>query len=215
VYAVAPGGFRPVAAAYQRLLDHVRVDAVVLVDGGTDILMQGDEAGLGTPAEDITSLLAAATLDVPTKLVVSLGFGIDAYHGVCHAHVLENLAALAGAYLGALSIPRESPEAAAYLDAVAHAELHTTVRPSIVHGQISAALRGEFGDVSVNARTAGSELFVNPLMAVMFTVQLDALAAKVQYAPDLMATDRLRQVVLVIENHRSVSPRRPRRPLPF
>jgi hypothetical protein len=65
---------------------------------------------------------------------------------VCHAHVLENLAALDrdGAYLGALSIPGASEEAALYVDAVAHARLHTPTRPSIVNGQI--AVRGARGD---------------------------------------------------------------------
>ncbi|MFF7988525.1 hypothetical protein ACFZDG_01885 [Kitasatospora xanthocidica] len=36
--------------------------AVLLVDGGTDILMRGDEAGLGTPEEDMASLAAVAGL---------------------------------------------------------------------------------------------------------------------------------------------------------
>ncbi len=71
----------------------------------------------------MTSLAAIAGVDVPVRLVVCLGFGIDAYHGVCHAHVLENLTALDrdGAYLGALTIPSNSQEAKLYLDAVAHA----------------------------------------------------------------------------------------------
>jgi hypothetical protein len=60
---------------------------------------------------------------VPVKLVTSLGFGIDAHDGVNHVQVLENLAALdrGGGYLGALSIPGSSREAALYRDAVAHA----------------------------------------------------------------------------------------------
>lgn len=42
----------------------------VLVDGGTDILMRGDEAELGTPTEDATSLAAVSTLtrSVATKM---------------------------------------------------------------------------------------------------------------------------------------------------
>lgn len=34
----------------------------MLVDGGTDILMRGDETGLGTPEEDMLSLAAVAGL---------------------------------------------------------------------------------------------------------------------------------------------------------
>ena len=63
--------------------------------------------------------------------------------------MLENIAALdrAGAYLGAFSMPRTSREAALYRDAVAHAQAATPLRPSIVNGQIAAALTGASGDV--------------------------------------------------------------------
>lgn len=190
VFAFQRTGVRPLVKGYRALVSLLGVDAVVLVDGGTDILLRGDEAGLGTPEEDMTSLAAVAELSVATKLVVSLGFGVDAYHGVCHSHVLENLAALEreGGYLGALSIPRASREGRMYLNAVAHAEAATPDRPSIVHGSIAAALRGEFGDVAVNARTSGSELYVNPLMGVYFGVELEALARRHLYLERLRKT---------------------------
>jgi hypothetical protein len=115
--------------------------------------------------------------------VVCAGFGIDSFHGVCHAHVLENIAALdrAGAYLGAVSIPWQSAEGAAYLDAVAHAALHTPKNPSIVNGQIAAAIRGEFGDQHFTTRTGGSELFINPLMAMYFSFDLMGLFRRLLY----------------------------------
>jgi hypothetical protein len=216
VHAFPRTGVRPLRDAYEYLVAHLAVDAVVLVDGGTDILLRGDEAGLGTPEEDMTSLAAVAALDGVDRLVVSLGFGIDAFHGVCHAHVLENLAALdrAGGYLGALSIPSDSPEAAAYLDAVADAQRATPARPSIVQGQIAAALRGEFGDVRFTTRTAGSELFVNPLMGVYFSADLAILAQSVGYLAELAATSTATEVAMVIEAHRHHIKRRPRRAIP-
>ncbi|MEV4052419.1 DUF1152 domain-containing protein [Amycolatopsis sp. NPDC049688] len=216
VHAFPRVGAWPLREAYEALTAQLAVDAVVLVDGGTDILLRGDESGLGTPEEDMASLAAVAALEGVDRIVVSLGFGIDAFHGVCHAHVLENLAALdrAGGYLGALSIPSASPEAAAYLDAVADANRATPERPSIVQGQIAAALRGEFGDVHGTTRTAGSELFVNPLMGVYFAVDLPALAAGVGYLPELAATNTATEVALVIEAHRDRVARRPRRPIP-
>jgi hypothetical protein len=211
VYAFPRTGVRPLRTAYRTLVDRLGIDAIVLVDGGTDILMQGDEAGLGTPEEDMTSLAAVAGLPDVDGFVACLGFGIDAYHGVCHAHVLENLAALErdGAYLGAFSIPSASVEAKAYLAAVAHAQSVTPLRPSIVNGQIAAAIRGEFGDCRFTARTANSELFVNPLMGLYFTVDLAGLAGHVGYLDQLEGTDHMSQVSLIIERHREVlDPRR-------
>lgn len=89
VHAFSRVGVQPLRAAYRALIEKYDIDAVVLVDGGTDILMRGDESGLGTPEEDLTSVAALAAIDVPERLVVSIGFGIDAYHGVSHGLVLE------------------------------------------------------------------------------------------------------------------------------
>ncbi len=48
--------------------------------------MRGDEPGLGTPEEDIASIAAVHQLALDAKLLVCLGFGVDTFHGVCHAH---------------------------------------------------------------------------------------------------------------------------------
>ncbi|MFT4295980.1 MAG: DUF1152 domain-containing protein [Micropruina sp.] len=205
VHAIARAGVRPVKLAYDSLIDDFAPDALVLVDGGTDILLRGDESGLGTPEEDAVSLVATSQLTVPTKLVVSLGFGVDAHHGVTSAEVLARLADLArdGAYLGALSIPPDAPEALAYVDAVAHAALHNSARPSIVNGQISAAIQGFSGQPSLPGAPAVTDLFVNPLMAVYFTVRLDALAAKLLYGDAIRSSTSLGEVSRQIENLRA------------
>lgn len=221
VYAFPKVGVQSLRAAYRALLAYLGgVDAVVLVDGGTGILLRGDESSLRTPEEDITSLAAVHGLhrgEAPQRIVACLGFGIDYYHRVNHALVLENLAHLrrAGAYLGAFDIPAGSREEAAYLDAVAHAQAATPGRPSIVNGQIAAALRGEFGDAQFTRRTAGSELFINPLMSVYFTVDLDGLAAANQYLVRIEDTVLMRQVSARIEVFREELPkRRPPRQYP-
>ncbi|MEV4759334.1 DUF1152 domain-containing protein [Micromonospora sp. NPDC049559] len=213
VYAFPPLGVQTLRDAYRYLTERLDIDAVVLVDGGTDILLRGDESALGTPVEDITSLAAVAALDIPVKLVTCLGFGIDAYDGVNHVQVLENIAALdrVGGYLGALSIPGASREAMLYRDAVADAQAAIPARPSIVNGQIAAAISGAFGDVQFTRRTNGSSLFVNPLMAMYFTVDLDKLAARCLYLDRIEHTVGRRQVIGRIEAFRNeISPRIPR-----
>ena len=58
IYGIDRTGARPIAEAYRTLQERLKPDAVILVDGGTDSLMRGDEAGLGTPEEDIASIAA-------------------------------------------------------------------------------------------------------------------------------------------------------------
>jgi hypothetical protein len=224
VYAFEKTGVRPLRDAYARLAREHALDAIVLADGGTDILLRGDEAGLGTPEEDMTSLAALAPLVATGDgglrgFVASLGFGIDAYHGVCHTHVLENLAALerSGGYLGAFSVTSAMPEGRAFVDAVRWAHERTPGRPSIVNGQIAAAVDGQFGDVHFTERTAGSTLFVNPLMALYFACDLGALAARSLYLPMLEGTETIFEVAARIEAFRRTLPAsaiRDRRPFP-
>lgn len=217
VYAIDKTGLEPVREAYALLVERHAIDAIALVDGGTDILMRGDEAGLGTPAEDMVSLGAVAALEgVASKLLFCVGFGVDAFHGVCHAHFLENVAALSaeGTFLGGMALTREMPEGRAYLDAVAHAEAETPGHPSIVNGSIASALEGHFGDHHRTERTRSSELFINPLMCFLWAFELPAVARRSLYLHHLRGTRSIWDVQRVIEGFRRGLATRPRRMIP-
>jgi len=83
-----------------------------------------------------------------------------------------------------------------------------------VHGQIAAATGGAFGDVRFTTRTAGSELFVNPLMSIYFTVRTDALARRNLYLDRLEGTTDMGQVSRRIEQFRADISPRPARTFP-
>ncbi len=191
VFAFSKTGVRPLREAWRALQAELAFDAVVLVDGGTDILMRGDEAGLGTPTEDLSSVAAVHALDVPTKLVVCIGFGVDRYHGVCHAHFLENVAALAkaGAYLGVTALVPQMAEAIAYLELVEFATQVSRASASIVNLSIASAVEGRFGDVQRTPRTSNTELFINPLMALAWGFDLGAVARRCLYLDEIQDTE--------------------------
>lgn len=218
VYAIEKSGLVGLRASYEALVRMLEIDAVVLVDGGTDILMRGDEAGLGTPVEDVTSLLGAHATDAATKLVVCVGFGVDAFHGVCHAHFLENVAELAraGAYLGAFALLPGSPEVDAWLEAVELVQARTRGRESIVCASIADAVRGEFGDHHSVDRTreSGTELFINPLMSLVWSFELGPVAERVLYRHAIEHTRTPFEVMAAIESFRHGTKPRPRRIIP-
>lgn len=216
VYAFEKVGVRPLREAYRHVLDLVGADTVLLVDGGTDLLMRGDEAGLGTPAEDMASLAAVHGLGVPNALAACLGFGIDAFHGVCHAHFLENVAALErdGGYLGASSLHLSMPEVALFREAVTYVHERMPERQSIVSGSIVSALEGHFGDHHRSARTGSSELFINPLMTLYWHFDLGAVARRALHLPLLEGTETAFEVSARIEGFQRSTKLRDRRPIP-
>lgn len=220
VHCFEKTGVATMRDAYRALATSLEVDTVILVDGGTDILMSGDEAGLGTPAEDITSLLAADALEgIARKLVVAVGFGVDAFHGVAHADFLENVAALAreGGYLGAFSLHAGVPEVDAWLDAVSYVQARTPGRESIVCASIADAVLGHFGDHRSVPRTreADKPLFINPLMSLVWAFDLGALAKRCLYREHVRSTATIFEVHAAIEAFRRETKVRSRRALPM
>ncbi len=206
VFAIERTGVRPVTEAYQWLVKHLKVDTLILVDGGTDSLMRGDEAGLGTPQEDMASLSAAERVTGPErKFLVALGFGIDTFHGVCHAQVLESIAALIseGGYLGAWSLLREMKEFQLYEEACKFVFQRMPRAPSIVNSSIISAVNGRFGDYHATIRTEGSSLFINPLMAFYWAFRLEKVARRNLYLDRIRNTATYQELSLVIETYRA------------
>ena len=217
IYCFEKTGVAPMREAYQVLIEELKPDALVLVDGGTDSLMRGDEFGLGTPVEDMASILASCELDVEHKILACLGFGIDAFHGVCHAQFLEAVADLTrqNAHLGTWSVMNETPEARFYREASEFVFGKMSNHPSIVNTSILSAIEGCFGDYHKNPRTRGSKLFINPLMGLYWSFDLPAVAARTLYPPALSQTRSVFEMLGIIDRFRDEVTRKPFEELPM
>lgn len=217
IYAFAKSGVRPLAAAYRTIIERHDIDTVILVDGGTDSLVFGDEPGVGSVVEDAVSLVAADQAAGENVLLAAIGFGVDHYHGVSHHAFLENAAQLIRdrGFLGMFSLSQGSKEADAFLDLVDYANQRQPQHPSIVCNSIASALRGEFGNYHVTNRTSGNELFINPLMTQYWTFQSSAVVRRMAYAGQLAETERAEDVRRIIDLHREMSELRPFRPIPL
>ena len=145
VYRFGAGGALEILAHCQQLARQLELDALVLIDGGTDSLLRGDEPGLGSPGEDVASLAAAHQLELPARLLACLGFGLDAHHHVCHAYMLEAAADLtaSGDFLGAFSVLAGMLELQFLAEAVDHAARQPETRPSMIASSVVAAARGQ------------------------------------------------------------------------
>jgi hypothetical protein len=205
IYCFAPSGVLPLLNSYQALVKLLDLDTVVLVDGGTDSLMRGDEAGLGTPQEDIASMGAVNQLEISTKLLVCLGFGVDSFHGVSHGQVLEAIADLtqAGGFLGVWSLLQEMPEVQLYKQATLAVFEQMPNHPSIVSASVISALEGHFGDYHATERTHGSQLFINPLMTLYWCFRLKAVADRILYLGDVLQTQTYQVLTLLIDKYRT------------
>lgn len=212
VWCLERQGVQGLRSAYLRLEQRLGFDTVVLVDGGTDALMRGDEAGLGTPAEDVSSILAAEVTNAPNKLLICLGFGVDRHHGICHAHFLEAVAELSqsGGYLGAWALTPGMRAVDRYVEATEYVQERTPGRESIVCASVVSAMEGRFGDYHRLDRTAhtGSRMWINPLMSMYWAFDLQAVADRILYRDFVEDTQSFGELHARIEAYRkTITPR--------
>jgi len=204
IYTFRRCGVKPLTESYMNLAEALQLDCIILVDGGTDSLMRGDEDGLGTPTEDMSSICAVNAVNVAKKYLACIGFGIDSFHGVCHSHFLENVASLTkeNAFLGAFSMLPNTVEAIKFKEAY----LASQPNNSIVCSSVLSAVEGEFGDHHspyTKDRTGSSKLYISPLMSMWWCFDLEAVAKRVLYLDKIKNTETASEVAAIINSFES------------
>lgn len=211
VWAFLRSGVKPLLDSYRRLVQHLSIDAIILIDGGVDALVQGDEAELGTLVEDSISLAAVNQLhEVPTKIVACIGLGAE--RDMHYPHIFQNIATLAEAeiLLGTCSLVKQMPVYQAYAAAVHWAQSRIYQDPSVINSSIISAVEGYFGDYHLTSKTEGSKLDINPLMSIYWFFDLVGLAEQHLLLEPLLETEQLREVVQWVHTLRANLPIRPR-----
>jgi hypothetical protein len=218
IYCFEQSGVQPLTRGYKTLVEKLDLDTIILIDGGTDSLMRGDEVSLGTPQEDIASIAAVAQVQVRQKLLACLGVGIDSFHGVCHSYFFEAVSEIArqGGYLGALSLTKDMPEVSKYRDALRAVFKRMPSQPSIVNTSILDAIDGNFGNHHSTDKTAGGELWINPMMPLYWFFNLEQVAGRILYLDWITGSENFQELGTSIENFRKqCRPVRPWKNIPI
>ena len=110
VWGLSKAGVRPLREALRFLTRRLEIDLVVLVDGGIDLILRGDETSIGTPSEDLATLCATAGLDASPSPCASLRHRAPRGHTTSRYSTHRGLQRL-GAFLGAMTLdPRRRPK---------------------------------------------------------------------------------------------------------
>lgn len=208
-------GVVPLSQAYSYIVERHDIDTLVLVDGGTDSLMFGDEPKVGTIVEDACSIVAAGKTSVTNCFLAAIGFGVE--HDLNHHACLENISALIkdNQYLGALSLTSEMTEGQAYLELVDYLNTRMTLHESIVTNSIASAIRGEFGDFHPTRRTKGSVQFISPLMSLFWFFRLGGVASRIRFSSSIEDTTTMDEVAKAFQMYRIMNTRRAHGDIPL
>lgn len=222
VWMLAKTGAAPLIESYQALTAHLGTDALILVDGGVDSIMRGDEQSPGTLIEDSISLTAVDALDLPVMLLACLGFGAETEEGVCHHHALENIAALAGAggFLGSCALVRQMEVFQRFEDASRYVWELPNHPKSHITSRVIPAVWGQFGnfhmypDDDMN-RSNDTKVFISPLMSLYWFFDARTVIQRNLLIDTLRHTDTTREAFVRYYRLRSRLEIRPRQPIPL
>lgn len=179
-------GPKMLKSLYQTLVNHLEIDTLILIDGGIDSLMRGDEAGAGTLLEDTITLSAIESLDIPTKILACLGFGAELE--VCHYNALDNMQRMVKeeAFYGACALVKQMPVYQQYEQACRYVWERPSHKKSHINMRVVSATNGEFGDHHIYNDYVPQPVFVSSLMSLYWfydaqTVVKNSFLAKVIY----------------------------------
>jgi hypothetical protein len=190
IWSFKKTGVRPLMESYEALVDRLSIDAILLIDGGVDSLLRGDESMNGTLLEDTISLCAVHALQTPkTRILICLGFGAEL--DMAYAQVLENIATLAKteAFLGSCSLLKEMDCYKQYEDALLYVQNKPRQEPSVINASVVSAVRGEYGNYHLTEKTRGSKLWISPLMSIYWCFHLRSVARRNLLLPELRYSD--------------------------
>jgi hypothetical protein len=203
-------GVRPLAAAYRALADRLSLDAIILIDGGIDAILRGDEVSLGTPSEDLTSLAAATALEIPI-LMACVGLSAELRDGIAHAQVFERMSELArqNAYAGASALVPGFPSTDVYLRGVEYVFANQQLQKrSHVHHVITRSTRGDFGQDAPH-------VWLSPLASMYWLFDAHVVARTHLFLDLLRPTDTIWEVAARVEGARKDLAIRTREAIPL
>ena len=189
------------------LVRHLDIGAILLVDGGVDSIMVGDEDGSGTMMEDTITLAAVKGVGVPIKMLACIGFGTEIEENLSHYLALENMAKISrqGGFYGSCSLVDYMDSFKEYKDACLHSFSQNGHRKSHVQTRVIPAAEGMFGDFHMYPEEKSADVFVSPLMSMYFFFNAEAAIHNNVIIPEIEDLETffemIQKGVPIIKNH--------------
>lgn len=219
-YVIGHHGVKGVRRGIQQIVDKEGITDILVIDGGVDALMHGDEIDAGTFLEDTITLTAVNRIQGVNKYFASLGMGTETEEGLNHYRALENISLLMsqGAFLGSCALTKESEEYRTYKEIVEKA-VAKGAPPSHIQTKIIAAVDGQFGNVEMNynARLSYScgDVFINPLMSLYWFFDLAAIVGNNKLSSMLEHTNTYTDAVVTLRANIDIMNKREHLSLPL
>ena len=175
VWMINRASIKELKKSFERLIEYLKIDAIVLVDGGVDSIMKGDEDGSGTMFEDTLTLAATKDIEIP-KILACIGFGTEIEEKLNHYRALENISNITkqGGFHGTCSLVSYMHSFKFYKAACEYIWNQPGHKKSHISTRIIPAAEGEFGNFQMFEDEGAIEVCISPLMNLYWFFDAEA-----------------------------------------
>lgn len=221
VHVIPKTGVKKMAENIMAIVEEDQIDTIILIDGGVDALMRGDEEGSGTWLEDTVTMTAASQIPNVKLILACMGFGTELEEGLCHHHVLRNMADLMAddAFYGCCALSKKTSGYKKYKEACEY--VWSNARKSHIHTKVISSVEGKFGNENlydgVDAQVGGEKCvnYISPLMGIYWFFDLQKVVAKNRIAKAISQTNTSTDVLMIYRQMIDQLGRRSREPIPY
>jgi hypothetical protein len=204
VWMIEKTGVPRVRQAYEKLVEHLSIDAIILVDGGIDSLMRGNEEGAGTFLEDTVSVTAVADLDnVPIKILGAVGMGTEIEEIISHHAFLENTAALAkvDGFYGTCALLPQMESFQRYEKLARYVFESEGHEASRIQTRLIPAVWGMFGDFNWYNHPRQPEVFLSPLTSLYWFYDVEKVNSHSLIADLIRDSETFQHAVVAFQRY--------------
>jgi hypothetical protein len=216
VWMFSRNGGKRLRELYQMLHNKLQFDTIIMIDGGVDSLMRGNEYGTGTLIEDTLSMSAIRDLDVPVKILACLGFGAELE--VSHHNALFNMARLtkAEAFYGSCALVKGMSVYQQYEDACRYVWERRNHSKSHINMRVISATQGEFGNHHMYTDYRPRPVFVSPLMSLYWFYDAQKVVETSLIADDIAKSESMDHAIEITAKYMySTKNRLPKKNIPY
>jgi len=198
VWQINKLGVIPVKKAIQEIVKINEIDLIIMVDGGVDSIMHGDESNPGTILEDTVSLAAIKDFDLQSyghikTILACIGMGTEIEEGLSTESALKNIAELIkdNAFYGTCSLNPNWEAFRYYKEAYEFARNQPGFRESHISSRIIPAVEGTYTNQ------------LNPLMGIYWFFEGYSVIQKNMLVPLIEKTITFTDVNIIYRQFKS------------
>lgn len=202
--------------AFEKLVSHLGIDAIILVDGGIDSINTGTEDGSGTMFEDTLTLAATKDIQLP-KILACIGFGTEIEEKINHYRALENMSNIIkqNGFYGNCSLVSYMNSFKFYKAACEYIWIQPGHKKSHISTRIIPAAEGEFGNFKMYDEENQIEVCISPLMNLYWFFDADAAVYNNTIIPYIENVETFYETIQIAVSRIKGVNTRSREPFPY